>query len=126
MAGETMREVLFALVVISGFVSAAGAQTVRFICTNTVGAPERVEVDFGRKTVLEFNDHQGKIEPEDRSTAAIINETTISWPDTIDGDIIPGAKYSMERATGVLIKSYEGSPLYTKQCRKLPAGSDWQ
>ncbi|MFY9855001.1 MAG: hypothetical protein WAK26_14090 [Terracidiphilus sp.] len=121
-----MRDVLFALIVISGFVSAAGAQTVRFICTNSVGAPERFEVDFGRKTVLAFNNDQGTIKPEDTSTPAIINETTISWPETFGGDIIPGAKYSIERATGVLIHSFEGNALYTKQCRKLPPGSDWQ
>jgi hypothetical protein len=116
-----MREFLFSLVVIFGFVSAAEAQTVKFICTNSEGAPDRVEVDFGRKTVLEFNDHQGRIEPEDTSAPAIINDATISWPDTFDG-----TKYSIDRASGVLIKSYEGSALYTKQCRKLPAGSNWQ
>ena len=121
MAGEKMREFLFALVVIFGFVSVAGAQTVRFICTNSVGAPERVEVDFGRKTVLEFNDHQGRIEPEDTSGPAIISEASISWPDTFDG-----TKYSIDRASGVLKKWFEGSALYTKQCRSLPTGSRWQ
>jgi hypothetical protein len=123
MTGEKkMREILFALTVISGFVAAAGAETVRFVCTNSVGAPDRVEVDFGRKTVLEFyNERDGTIKPEDTSAPAIINEATISWPDTLDG-----TKYSIDRATGVLKKWFEGSALYTKQCRKLPSGSDWQ
>jgi len=118
-----MRSMLFAMVLVSGFVTGATDQKVRFVCTNDVGEPDRAEVDFARKTVLEFNQHQpgGAFIAEDTSAPATIDKTTIRWPDTFDG-----TTYSIDRATGVLKKWFEGTAIYTKQCRELPSGSAWQ
>jgi hypothetical protein len=46
--------VVIALVVTSGWIAAAQGQTVRYLCTNDTGAPDRVEVDFDHNTVLDF------------------------------------------------------------------------
>ncbi len=116
-----MRRIPIALIVSLAWSAAASAETVRFVCTNKVGAPDRVEIDFGRNTALLFykNDH-GAIAPEEKSSPAKITATAIRWPDILDGTI-----YTIERTTGAFKKLFEGEPLYTKQCKKLPAGATW-
>jgi hypothetical protein len=118
-----MKGILVALMVLCGFVSAAKAETARFVCTNDTGAPDRVEVDFSGKTVLDFNQENpgGAITPDKTSAPATIDKASIKWPDTFDG-----TTYSIDRTTNVLKKWFEGYAIYTKQCVQLPAGSDWQ
>jgi len=117
-----MSRILVALLVSLAWSAAANAEIVRFVCTNNVGAPDRVEIDFGRNTALLFyKDDRGAIAPEEKSSPAKITATAVRWPDILDGTI-----YTMERSTGVFKKLFEGKPLYTKQCRKIAAGATWQ
>lgn len=120
-----MKTLLIVLIAASTLATEANAETVRFICTNDEGAPDRIEVNFDRKTALEFYENSDvaghPIEPEDSTASAKISATSILWSDTLDG-----TTYSLQRATGVLQKIFEGSPLYTKQCKQLPSGSDWK
>ena len=117
-----MNRILVALIVSFAWSAAANAETVRFVCTNNVGAPDRVEIDFGRNTALLFykNDH-GAIAPEEKSSPAKITAAAIRWPDILDGTI-----YTIERSTGVFKKLFEDKPLYIKQCKKLALGANWQ
>lgn len=117
-----MSRILVALIVSFAWSAAANAETIRFVCTNNVGAADRVEIDFGRNTALLFyKDDHGEIAPEEKSSPAKITASTIRWPDILDGTI-----YTMERSTGGFKKLFEGKPLYTKQCKQLAAGAKWQ
>ena len=117
-----MTRILVTLIVSLAWGAAANAEVVRFVCTNNAGAPDRVEVDFGRNTALLFySNDKGAIAPEEKSSPAKITASTIRWPDILDGTI-----YTIERTPSVLKKLFEGKPLYTKQCKKLVAGANWQ
>jgi hypothetical protein len=114
-----------AIVLASFAVGTAHAETVRFVCTNAEGAPDMFEIDFVKHTVLEYNKQDnGSIAPDTGETPmpAAIGKTLIGWPDSLDG-----TKYTLSRSTGVLKKWFEGSAIYTKQCRTVPVGAtDWQ
>ncbi len=117
-----MSRILIALIVSFALSAAANAEIVRFVCTNNVGAPDRVEVDFGRSTALLFYENdRGAIEPEEKTSPAKVTAAAIRWPDILDGTI-----YTLDRSTGVFKKLFEGAPIYTKQCKKLAAGAKWQ
>jgi hypothetical protein len=117
-----MRKIMVALLATFACTSNANAETVRFICTNKEGAPDRVEVNFERSTALLFNKNdKGSIAPEEKSSPARITKASIRWPDILDG-----TTYSIELSTGVMKKLFESSPIYTKKCTKLPVGSNWQ
>jgi hypothetical protein len=117
-----MRKVVIALIASLACSATAKAETTRYICTNAQGAPDRVEINFDSGTALEFNkDKKGSITPESKSVPASITDTSIRWPDVLDG-----TTYAMDRATGVMKKLFEGGTLYLKKCKKLPAGSNWQ
>jgi hypothetical protein len=120
-----MRNILIALATAAVCCSAAQAETTRFVCTNTQGAPDMLEVDFAKHTVLSYDKQDdGSIAPDQGETPmpASIDKTRIRWPDSLDG-----TKYTITRATGTLKKWFEGKPLYIKQCRAVSGGaSGWE